>query len=491
VSETPRLAWRPVALVAAALLALLVLTANQYGYHRDELYFRMLGAHPAWGYIDEPPLTPLLGRASTALFGDNLVALRVPAILCAIAAVVITALIARELGGGTGAQVLAAIGISSTFLLISGHVLLTSTPDIVVWTLVILFACRALLRSEPRWWLAAGLTVGLGMYNKQLIVLLLIGLAIGLAIAGPRRELRSPWLWGGVAIAVVVALPNLVYQATHHWPELAMSRALSRNKGHDDRITFVPLQIVLLGWPVAPIWIAGLVRLFRDAVWAPVRSLAWAYPVVCVIVLASGGQPYYTFGLLAFLYAAGCVVTVRWAANRSRRWGWTVAALALSGASSIVIALPVIPVSSLGSTPVPAINQTSRDSVGWPAYVRQVADAVAALPPAELPQTVLVAGNYGEAGAIDRYGSRYHLPRVYSGQNELYNFGPPPRDARVTVAVGMHLSFLEREFASCTQVGKLDNGVGVDNEEQGRLIVVCRDPVRPWPDLWRDFQHYD
>jgi hypothetical protein len=487
----PRFAWRPVGIVTAAVLLLLALTANQYGYHRDELYFRVLGQHPAWGYVDQPPLTPLLARASTALFGDNLVALRLPAILCAALTVVITALLARELGGGTTAQALAAAGISSTFVLLAGHVLLTASPDMVVWTLVILFASRALLRGEPLYWLAAGLTVGLGLYNKQLIVLLLIGLLAGLLIAGPRRELRSPWLWAGVAIALVVGLPNLIYQATHGWPQVTMSRAIAANKGHDDRVFFVPLQLVLLGWPVAPIWIAGLVRLLRDAVWAPVRAFAWAYPVVCVIVLVTGGQGYYTFGLLAFLYAAGCVVTARWVAGRTWRWGWTVAALAVSAAGALVIGLPLIPVTSLGSTPVPAINQTARDSVGWPTYVRQVADAVAALPPADRAQAVLLTGNYGEHGALARYGARYHLPAVYSGQNQLYYLGPPPDSATVVVTVGLGLSNVEQWFASCNQVGTLDNGVGVDNEEQGNPIVVCRQPKRPWRDLWPNFQQYD
>jgi 4-amino-4-deoxy-L-arabinose transferase-like glycosyltransferase len=491
VPQIPRFAWRPVGLVTAALLLLLALTANGYGYHRDELYFRLLGAHPAWGYVDEPPLTPLLIRASTALFGDNLVALRVPAIVCATLTAVITALIARELGGGAVAQALAAAGVSSTFLLVAGHVMLTASPDMVVWTLVILFACRALLREQPRWWLAAGLTVGAGLYNKQLVVLLLIGLAAGLLIAGPRRELRSPWLWTGVAVALVVGAPNLVYQATHHWPELAMSKALARNKGHDARLFFVPLQLVLLGFPAMVIWVAGLVRLLRDQAWRPVRALAWAYPVACVLTLVSGGQAYYTFGLLAFLFAAGCVVTARWAGRRRGRWAWTLAGLAVSEAVAVVVALPVIPLSALGATPVPAINQAARDSVGWPAYVRQVAAVVAGLPAADAARAVLLTGNYGEAGALDRYGPRYHLPPVYSGQNELYHLGPPPDSARVVVAVGLGLSFLDSQFAGCTRVGAFDNGVGVDNEEQGNPIAICREPRRPWRDLWPNFQHYD
>lgn len=484
---TGRLAWRPVGLVVLADAALLGATLNGYGYHRDELYFRLLSAHPAWGYVDEPPLTPMLAKAGIAVFGDTLWGIRVPALLLALAAVALTALLAAELGGGATAQVLAAVGASSTFLFISGHVLLTSTADLVVWLLVMLFAARALLRQRPRWWLAAGLTTGLGLYNKQLVVLLLIGLAVGLLVAGPRRELRSPWLWAGVAIAVVVGLPNLIYQVANHWPEATMAHAIARNKGSDDRTFFVPFQLILLGPPLAPIWIAGLVRLLRDPAWRAVRALAWAYPAVCVIVLVTGGQGYYTFGLLLLLYAAGCVVVARRFSGAMR--AWTIAGLAVNVAVSAVIALPLIPLRSLPPA-IATTNQTARDSVGWPTYVRQVADAYRALPPGDRAVAVLFAGNYGEAGALDRYGRAYGLPTVYSGQNELHRFGPPPDSATVVVEVNEGED-LAPYFDSCLKVGMLDNGLGIDNEEQGAGITVCRGRHGSWRDFWPDLQHYD
>jgi 4-amino-4-deoxy-L-arabinose transferase-like glycosyltransferase len=473
------------------MLALLAATSGGYGYHRDELYFRMLGYHPAWGYVDQPPLTPLLARATTALFGDNMVALRIPSMMAAVAAVALTALLARELGGGTRAQLFAAIGAVSAFVLIAGHLLSTATFDLVVWLLVLLFVSRALLRGDRRWWLAAGLVVGLGLYNKHLVVLLLIGIAAGLLIAGPRRELVCWQLWAAVAIALVVGSPNLIYQATHHWPQLTMSRAIAADKGQDDRILFVPLQLVLIGLFLVPFWIAGMIRLFRRPQWRPVRALAWSYPVVAVIVLVTGGQPYYTLGILLFFFAAGSVPIGEWLDRRRARWAGISAVLALNIAVSAVVALPLIPLGSVGATPIPAMNQTVADQVGWPAYVRQVAAAVDALPAADRANAVLVTSNYGEAGALDRYGPQYRLPAVYSGHNELYFLGAPPDSATVAVIVGMKLSRVDGFFASCGQVGTLDNGIGVDNEEQDRTIVVCRSPNRPWHELWPDFQHYD
>ena len=267
-----------------------------------------------------------------------------------------------------------------------------------------------------------------------------------------------------------------------------MARSLSANKGHDDRIFFIPLQLLLLGLAGSVIWIAGLVQLFRDAAWRPVRALAWAYPVTAALTLLTGGQAYYTFGLLAFLFAAGAVVAVRWATGHRRRWALVAAAVAVGTATSIALALPVFPVRSLPPA-IAAINQTARDSVGWPTYVEEVAAVYDSLPAAQRSVATLIAGNYGEAGALDRYGPKYGLPTVFSGQNQLYYYGPPPQTATVAVVVG--LDDVSAYFTHCTQQATLDNRVGVDNEEQGRPITVCTGLKSSWSRTWPAFQHYD
>jgi len=487
----PPLAWGPVGAVMAVLAVLLGTTITRYDYHRDELYFRMLGEHPAWGYVDQPPATPLLARLAIEVFGDTVWAIRIPALLCVLGVALLAALIAREVGGGALAQGLAAAGTVSTFPLLAGHLLVTATLDLVVWAGVTLLVMRALLRDQPRWWLPAGALVGVALYNKHLVVLLLLGLAAGLLLVGPRRVLLSPWLWAGVGLAVLIGLPNLVYQIVNDFPQLDMAAALAENKGDEARVMFVPMQILALGPPLAAVWIVGLVRLWRDPDWRPIRSLAVAYPVICVILLAIAGQFYYTLGLLVALYAIGCVPLARWLTTRAR--------IVLAGALgllnvavSVLVALPLLPLSALGGTPIPGMNQAVADQVGWPAYVRTVAAAHATLTDAEKARAVIVTGNYGEAGSLDRYGRRYGLPRVYSGQNELHRLGPPPASADVVIVVfqeGQQL--LARAFDRCEITGHLDNGVGVDNEEQGAPVRVCRGLRSPWSEMWREFQHFD
>jgi hypothetical protein len=166
-----------------------------------------------------------------------------------------------------------------------------------------------------------------------------------------------------------------------------------------------------------------------------------------------------------------------------------VAALALTVVVSSVIALPLVPVSAVGSTPIPAMNQAVRDQVGWPQYVAEVRAAYRTVPAARRGGTVVLASNYGEAGAVAKYGA--DLPAVYSGQNALYFVARPPASATTVVAVGFGPSYLRARFATCRRAGTLDNRVGVDNEEQGDPIEVCTGPRRPWPQLWPEFRHED
>ncbi|GAA3424039.1 glycosyltransferase family 39 protein [Streptosporangium nondiastaticum] len=515
--KPPRSARVPVAVTALATLAALLAVSPRYGYHRDELYFRLLGEHPALGYFDTPPLTPMIARVSIGLFGDGVTALRVLPALSAALVVVLTALLARELGGGRTARIVAAAGVAATTLvLVAGHTLLTLSADLPLWVAAILFCVRA-LRGDGRWWLAVGAVAGVATYNRQLVVLLLVAVGVGVLAVGPRDVLRDRRLWLGVLVALVLAAPNLVYQATHGWPQLQMAAALEADDGAENRVMFVPLQILLLGPVQAVLQVAGFVRLWREP---RLRCLALAYPVACALVLYSGGRADYVAGLLVLLFAAGCGPAERWMSGAGRtaeraagrpteetaeraagraterppgragRRALLGGFLAAGALVSAVVALPVVPSASLEGTPVAALNEVARESVGWPEFTARVAAVVRDLPPADRARTVLLTENYGEAGALTRYARRYGLPAVYSGHNELYRYGPPPASARVAVVVTDDPAGYARSFASCERHGRIDNGVGLSNEEQHLPILVCRDPVASWDRLWPQARHY-
>jgi 4-amino-4-deoxy-L-arabinose transferase-like glycosyltransferase len=487
----PAFAWRPVTLIAGLVTVLLLATSNRYDYHRDELYFRILGRHLQWGYVDQPPLTPLLNRLSILVFGDSLWAVRVPFALVIGGLAVLLALLAREVGGGRVAQVLAAGGAAGTFPLVGGHVETTATPDFLVWLGVLLFVVRALLHDRPRAWLAAGVVTGLGLYNKHLVLLLLICLVGGLLIVGPRRVLLTRWPWLGAGLAVLIGLPNLIYQVVHGFPQVDMAAAIAGTKGPDDRVQLLPFQLILLGLLFVPVWVAGIVTLLRNRELRPIRSIAVAYPLLLVLVFVTAGQPYYTIGLVAGLFAIGAVATERWL-NRRRgrvRRALIIAAVAVNTAISMVFALPVLPADRLGF--IAGVNSTVADQIGWKEYVREVAGVYDGLSPGDQQRAVLFTGNYGEAGALDRYGRALRLPAVYSGHNELYNYGPPPGDKTVVVLVSeAEPAQVRARFGPCEAHGRLHNSEGVDNEELGASVYVCRQLPRTWQDLWPELQHY-
>jgi hypothetical protein len=474
--SSPAVAWRRI--TPPALLVAVVLTAfsNGYGFDRDELYFAML--KPAWGYVDQPPLTPLIAHGLTSLYDGSPWLLRVPATLCAAVCVLVTALIARELGGAARAQAWTAWGMTTTSaVLVFGHVFLTSSIDLVAWGLVTLLVLRAELRDEPRWWLVAGAVAGVATYNKLLIVLLLAGIALGFALVGPRRRLRSPYVWGGAGLTVLLGLPNVLYQLTHDVPQLRMGRALSDNNAGDVRVSMWVLLLVLLGPPLVVIWVAGLRALWRDR---RVRFLVVVFGVVVVFTFVSGAQPHYPVFILPVPFAAGVVAMER---HLGRVWG---ALLALNAAVSLVLALPLVPVGSVGATAVPDVNLLAQDSIGWPAYVDQVARVYDALP--DRGHAAVFTSNYGEAGAVVHY--RPDVP-VYSAQNALYDQARPPDGVTTLVVVGGQYPEVRRMFESCSVRARLDNGVGVDNEEQGLPVAVCHGPSDSWAALWPRLHHLD
>ncbi|MER7752771.1 glycosyltransferase family 39 protein [Kitasatospora sp. NPDC097643] len=483
VMALPAFAVRPVAGVAGGVAAVLLLLSGRYGFHRDELYFRVAAQHLDWGYVDQPPLTPLLARVST-LFGDGPTALRViPALLTA-AGIVLVALLAREFGSGRAGQLLAACAAAlSAYVLAVGHLLLTSTVDVLIWLAVCLAALRLLRTGEGRWWPVVGACAGIGLQNKDLVLLLGAALVPAVLYTGPRQVLRGWWPVAGLLLASVIAAPNLWWQAAHGWPELTVAGGISDQDGLDNRLMFVPMQILYLSPVLVSIWLAGFRRLRDDPALRWARAFGYAYPLLCLLVLASGGKPYYALPLLLVLTAAGCEPVVRRAWTPQRRRGFA-AWLAFGAALNLVITLPVLP-----PRLIPTVNWIYREQgeqFGWPRLAAAAADGWRAVPPELRSRTVVFATNYGEAGALAEYGPGLGLPAPYSGHMSFADWGPPPdsADGPVLLVHPDKYPAVEREFTGCRVVARVDNGADVGNEEQHTPILICTGTTAPWSQLW-------
>jgi Dolichyl-phosphate-mannose-protein mannosyltransferase len=502
-SQPPATAGRPqraprlgIAVIAAAAFGVEMAVSARYGYVRDELYFLAAGHHPAFGYVDQPPITPLIARLSAVLSGNTLVGLRVVPALGLAALVVLTAAMGRLLGAGRAGQLLAALAAATCGEYLGAmHELTTTVPDFVFWAVMLYLVMRLLTSQDPRWWLAIGGCAGVASEAKWNIVFLVAALAAGFLATDARRLLRSRYLLLGGAIAAALAAPDLIWQAAHGWPSIDVFRALQGQAGHNRAVYWIA-QVVFTGPVLAPVWMAGAVWSVRSQAARRFRPVG----IACVIAIAAqfvlGGKAYYAGGAYTFLLAAGCVPLERWLATRKPR-AWKISPAALMGAAILVggivaapITLSVLPARALATVPLQKINYDLAETIGWPQEVALVAREYRALPPGQRAATTILAGNYGEAGALDRYGPGDGLPPAFSGANNFWYWGPPPARDRSAIAVNIDPALLRRLFTTVRQVAVFHNGLGVSDDEQGATIDVATGLRGSWGRAWpllRDF----
>jgi Dolichyl-phosphate-mannose-protein mannosyltransferase len=481
-----------VGVVAGAQAIVLLATSTRYGYHRDEMYFIVAGSHPAFGYPDQPPLVPLVCWAMHAIAPGSLLVLRSPSALAAAATTILAGLIAREVGGGARAQILAAAcTASSGFALAVGHFVTTTTPDLLNTTALGWLMIRAVMRRSGACVLAAGVIAGIGVEAKPQVGFVAVVMVAALIVVGPRSPLRSWWMAGGVVAAVVLAAPYLFWQQQHGWPQLTVARNIA-GSAEGGRVGFVPFQLVMVSPLLVPVWVAGLLAPFRREAWRPLRFMPVTYAALAVLYIAGDGKAYYLASLYPILLGLGAIPAAEWMARRAPIRGWLLgAAIALSAAGSAFLALPLLPVRDLQGSIVLAINPDQGETVGWPRFVDTIRTAWREIPSGERRHTAIFTGNYGEAGAIDVLGPGLRLPRAYSGHNGFSEWGiPPAADTRALIVGFDGAADAAPAFADCRVLTTIDDGVGLENDEQGYPVMLCR-PTRSWPRLWPRLTHYD
>jgi hypothetical protein len=482
--------------VALATIVVHLLTGGEYGFHRDELATLEDARHLSWGYVAYPPVTPLLGRLSLVLFGTSLVGFRFFAAVAEAIAVVLTGLMAKELGGGPSAQLMAAFA-AIPFCLGGGALMQYVSFDYLFWVCAAYAVVRLLSSDNALWWLAIGASIGLGMLTKYTMGFFAIGIVTGVVLTDARRYLKSKWLWYGVAVSVLIFLPNVFWQAQHHFVSLDF---LKHIHARDVRIgrtkNFLPdqLKFTLLA---LPLWLAGLHYYLFSRKGCRFRVLGWMYVLPLLLFVIAKGRGYYLAAAYPMLYAAGSVWVEQWLANLRRGWRmatrvtlWT--ALLTDIAIMFALTLPVAPINSSWWKISSRIQGDFVEEIGWPELVETVAQIRDSLPAEERPRTGILAGNYGEAGAINLYGETYGLPRAISGVNSFWERGygnPPPE---TLIVLGFSANFVQENFATCELVAHTWNRYGVQNEETRDYpdIYVCRGLRRAWPEFWKDFQHY-
>jgi hypothetical protein len=482
--------------MAAATVVVHVLTGGRYGFHRDELATLDDARHLAWGYVAYPPVTPFFGCLSLSLFGTSLAGFRFFAALASAIPVLLTGLLARELGGGRAAQLLAAAA-AMPFTLATGALMQYVAFDYCWWVLIAYFVVRLSKSHDPRWWIGIGSAIGFGALTKYSILFFVAGIVVGVLLTDLRRDLKSRWLWLGVACAVLIFLPNFIWQARHEFISLEFLRHIHERDVRIGRTKdFLPDQLflTLLAFPVAMV---GLYFYLISCDGRRFRALAWMYLVSLALFFIAKGRGYYLAPAYPMLFAGGSV----WVDQRVRAWrrpwanavrGVIATVLVVDAFVAAAVTLPIPPINSRWWSMAVSVNDDLPEEIGWPELVETVARVRDSLPEADLARVGILAGNYGEAGAINLYGERHGLPSVICGTNSFWarGYGEPPPET--VIVLGLAREFLERHFTSCELVAQTSNAYGVANEEttRHRDIFVCRGLREGWAEFWKTFRHY-
>jgi hypothetical protein len=493
--------------LAAAMVTLAVhLVANpHYGYFRDELYFIICGFRPSWGYVDQPPLVPLLA-AGSQIFGHSLFLLRAVPALFAAASVYVTCLLAVELGGGEFAQIFAAVVAALTPVLMSfGSKMTTDVVGLLFWPLAALLVLRIVKGGDPRWWLAVGAILGIAFESKYSVAFFGASLVVALLVLPQRRVLRTPWFFGGIAIALVLALPNLVWQAVHGYPMWTLLRDANEYLNASlTQLQYVATQMLITHPLLAPVWLIGLVTLLRRS---DARFLGIAYLLLIAQMIALHGKEYYPGNVYPIPIAAGAVTVEAWTA-RARLVRPAVVAYALAvGILLVPLLMPVLPertmsaydrvaeqslegeidLARLDYRAVGDLPPDWADMHGWRELEAAVARIYRALPADQRAQAAIFASNYGEAAAIDFFGAKDGLPPVLSGHNQYWLWGTHGYSGNVVIDV--HGECDRRLFRSRRVVARFSNPWGRPFEN-GFPISVCEGITEPLAAYWPKLRTY-
>jgi Dolichyl-phosphate-mannose-protein mannosyltransferase len=505
------------ALISIIYFLLHMWTATRYGYFRDALYYLACSEHMDWGYVDQPPLIVWIAWISRHTLGTSLRALIFWPALAGAGRILLTASFARELRARRfGTALAAALAAVSGVWFVIDHQFAMNAFEALFWTGCAFVLLRVIKTENLKLWIAFGAIAGLGLENKYSIGVFAFALLAGLLLTSERKLLFTPWILAGGAVALLIFLPNLLWNIHHHWPFLELMHNI-RASGRDvilPPLAFLWQQILIMSPPSFPFWFGGLLwyLLAREA--KPYRGLGWAFVITIGFFLMAHGKNYYSAPAYPMVLAAGAVATERLLNAKGfearpllRRGLETVAVIwVISGALPLLpVVLPILPVKSYLKyqerlpIEVPrsehghmgaSLPQHFADEFGWQEMVFEVARVYYALPKGEREKTAIYASNYGEAGAIDFFGEQYGLPKAICPHQTYFLWGPRNYTGEIMILVGSaHIEDAKRHFESVEPVATLDNPYAIPSEN--RSILLGRGLKTDLRTLWPELKSWD
>lgn len=495
---------RPGWLLAAVALGAHLYASGGYDYFRDELYFIICGERLDWGYVDQPPLIPLIAAVMHRLFAPSLVMLRLVPALAHAGTVALAAETARLLAGGRWAQGMAGLAtLIAGVLLGIGTILTTNALEPPTWLACGYILIRIVREGDRRWWFVLGAIAGVALLAKYSVAIWLMALGLGLVATPARRLLARPEPYLAALLAGLIVLSNILWQATHGWPFLEIARNAAETKNVAlSPLAFLHAQVMMLNPATAPLWVAGFAAF---AAWRPLADLRWvaiAFAALVAAMLLLHGRDYYLAGAYPLLFAGGGVALEAWIALHALRWGY-VAVVVLMGAIGLPFSLPILPIEQFAryqealrvvpqSSELRALGRLPQyyaDMFGWRELAAEVERIYAALPPEDRTKAVFLARNYGEAAAIDVFGETAHLPPAISGHNNYFLWGSRGHDGAVVIRLGGDREQLLKAYASVEAAGTVDHPWAMP-DETGLPLWLCRGRKVPLDQDWSSLKHY-
>jgi 4-amino-4-deoxy-L-arabinose transferase-like glycosyltransferase len=498
--------------IAAAKLVIHLYASHYYGYFVDELYYLACSRHLAWGYVDQPPLIALIAWFERHVLGDSLAAIRFLPALAGACEVLLTGLIARELGGGSYASAVAAIAVlASPGILSIDNFLSMNAFEPLIWMGCVWLLLRIWNTGNARLWIWFGILCGVGLENKYSMLIFGAGIVAGLLLTPKRRAFAGPWPWIAAAIAFLLFLPNLLWNIQHHFPFLEL-QANIRRSGRDVALSPVQffLQEALVMNPLTlPVWLAGLWFFFGSRQGKPFRALGWSWVFTALVITFRSPRIYYLFPAFPLLFAGGAVALQDGGGGKNawlrRPWARVLlpALIVLAGAILSPLGIPVLSPErfiryskALGVTQ-PAIEmhrlgplpQIFADQFGWEEMAASVARIYNALPEPVRSRTAIFGQNYGQAGAIDFFGPRYGLPPAISGHQNYFLWGPRGYSGESMIVMDDREETLKGLFDHVEKAGHVEHPYSMPGEHFD--VFYCSGPHQTLQELWPRIKNWN
>jgi 4-amino-4-deoxy-L-arabinose transferase-like glycosyltransferase len=497
------------AYLALADFVVHMLFADNYGYFRDELYYIVAGTqHLSLGYVDFPPFIAYVAALLNVISQDSLISIHVVPALVEALLVFVAGMMARELGGGRRAQLLAAVSTLVMFaLLAAGSEFSPDSLDQLWWSLLAYLVIRLVKRREPKLWIPVGLVVGVGLLTKLTIFFFVGALLLSfLVIPSSRKYLRSKWIVVGGLLSVAFILPMIYWNVVNGWPMVQFYTEFTGDFGGGGPVSFSLSQLGEINYLNIPILFLGLYFYLRSGEGRELRALGLSFIILYIFMTVADFKPYYLAPIYPMLFAGGALLIERSSSSRRgvSRWFGSRPYVACLVILAIVLApllMPILPPSTLmgvyGASTLASVNgsgasgetgplpQNLGDRLGWGNMASTLAQAYHSLPASERSQACILASNYGEASAVNFLGKSLGLPEAISGHNSYYIWGPDSCTGEVAITVGISLSSAQQTFSNVTLLTTITCKYCMDLENN-LPVYLCTNPTfssiaQVWP----------